>query len=218
MRYLSLSLVVCVLLSKQAWAVDKPIAMVGKPTTATTGAAISHIPIAGLSDTQIQSISVSSNAVNLTGATASVSVTVNSQHGPCAADVLINGNAGATMYTVDSNPPVGNAIGYSGTLTFNAPGSYDILAKKSSWVGPGCSGQAKTTIKVSADANWPCSSYGFVKQTGGFLGAGQFICVAPNTPTKVATMNCPSGTVFFNFGAMFGCVSQATANAFFKLP
>ena len=120
------------------------------------------------------------------------------------------------MYTVDTNPPVGNAIGYSGTLTFNAPGTYNIVAKRSSGQGPGCSGEATTVVNVTADPNWPCSTYGFVKQSGGLLGQGQFICVAPNTPSNVATMVCPNGTVFFNFGGMFGCLTPAMVNGYFK--
>ncbi len=209
MRQTSIAILVCALAGNPAFAADK------LPVGAAK--AMPLPPIAGLANTQIQSLTVSSNDVNLTGTTASITVSVNSHNGPCAADVTINGAPGATMYTVDSNPPVGNSIGYNGTLNFTAPGTYDIVAKKSSWMGPGCSGLARTTVKVSADANWPCSTYGFVKQSGGLLGQGQFICVAPNTPSKVATMACPNGTVFFNFGAMFGCITPGTAGVFFRV-
>ncbi len=218
MRYSRIALLLGAIASScPVWAVDKLIPLASKAAASKPEAAKLLNPALGQALDQIQSVSVSASTVNLTGPTASITVTVNSHNGPCATDVWVNSAVGPSMFTVDPNPPVSNALGNSGTVTFNAPGTYNIVAKKSSWVGPGCSGEAKTVVTVTADANWPCSSYGFVKQTGGFLGQGQFICVAPNTPSNVTPMVCPSGTVFFNFGGMFGCLTPAMANNFFKV-
>lgn len=163
---------------------------------------------------QIQDMHVSSSSVNLTGATTTLSVTVNSQAGPCVAGIYVNGQEAGILTTKDSVLLPGAPAPESLTLTFNAPGTYQLVAHQASWIGPHCTGEAKATVVVSADSNWPCSIYaGYIKETGGLLmGPGQFICRPANMAHNVAKMQCPSGTIFMNVGAVFGCVSQAFFN------